>query len=224
MITKEKEQTTLLLMQKEREQICTYSRKLITSNLTTGTGGNISIFNREKGLMAISPSSIPYFDLTPESIVIMDLEGNVVDGDNKPSVEFAMHAIFYSHRQDVNAVVHTHSNACSVMAALHWDLPAANYLVAMGGGPTIPCSKYATYATKELAHAALEAMGKGYAAFLANHGFISAYPTIDGAFGLADEIERCADIFLRAKSVGEPQIIPDEEIYAMLNAASGYNK
>ncbi len=69
-------------------------KKLIENNLTTGTGGNISIFNREKGLMAISPSGIDYFKTTPKDIVILDLDGKIVDGFRKPSSEQDMHRIF----------------------------------------------------------------------------------------------------------------------------------
>jgi L-fuculose-phosphate aldolase len=70
-----------VLMREERELVREYGRKLIETGLTTGTGGNISIFNREKGLMAITPSGIDYMDIQAEDIVIMDLKGNTVDGD-----------------------------------------------------------------------------------------------------------------------------------------------
>ncbi len=69
-------------------------KKLITSNLTKGTGGNISVFFREEKLMAITPSGIDYFKLKPEDIVIMDLDGNIIDGIQKPSSEYSMHKIF----------------------------------------------------------------------------------------------------------------------------------
>ncbi|MGL5694556.1 MAG: class II aldolase/adducin family protein, partial [Peptostreptococcaceae bacterium] len=73
-----------MIMQKEREQIVEYGKKIITSGLTKGTGGNISVFDREKKLMAISPSGIDYFETKPEDVVVMDLDGNIVDGDKKP--------------------------------------------------------------------------------------------------------------------------------------------
>lgn len=213
-----------MLMQKEREQVITYCRKLIETDLTKGTGGNISIFNRELGYMAISPSGMDYFEITPEDVVVMDLDGIIKDGKRKPSVEYGMHAIFYKEREDVAAVVHDHANACSVMAALQWPLPAANYLLAMAGGPSVPCAEYATFGTPELAQAALKGMGKGYACFLANHGFISAAPSINMAFTIAEECERCADIYLRAKAVGEPKIIPDDKIYELLKLAKKYGQ
>lgn len=213
-----------MLMLKERELIVEYGKKLLTSGLTKGTGGNISICDREKNLMAISPSGIEYFDTKPEDIVVMDLQGNIVEGDKKPSVEHSMHAIFYTHRDDVNAVVHTHAIACSTMAALHWELPASNYIIALGGGVTVPCSKYGTFATEELAKVALEGMGKGYACFLANHGFISASANLPMAFNIAEEIEHCSEIYLRAKSVGEPVVIPDEEMMKLFEMFKSYGQ
>ena len=214
-----------MLMQREREEIVEYGKKLVTSGLTKGTGGNISICDREQGLMAISPSGLDYFKTTPEDIVVMDfLRGGTVEGSRKPSVEFHMHAIFYARRGDVNAVVHTHATACSVMAALRWSLPAANYLIAVCGAAEIPCAEYATYATLELAQAAFEAVGGGYAAFLANHGFISAAPDLPLAFGIAETCEHCAEIYLRAKALGEPVIVPDDEVLKMSASLQGYER
>jgi len=210
-----------MLLKEERVQIVEYGRKLIESGLTKGTGGNISICDKELELMAMSPSGMNYHDIQPEDVVIMDLTGKIIEGHRKPSVEHSMHRIFYTDRQDITAVVHTHSVACSTMAALHWELPASNYLVAFSGGTKVPCTPYETFATKELAKAALETMGKGYACFLGNHGFLAASSSLKMAFTIAEEIEHCAEIHLRAKSVGTPQIIPDkkmEELFEMFKA------
>lgn len=213
-----------MLLQKERELVVEYGKKMVTSGLTKGTGGNISVYNREEGLMAMSPSGMDYFSTQPEDVVVMDLKGNIVDGKRRPSVEFAMHSIFYANREDVNAVVHTHAVACSTIAALHWELPAANYLVALSGKSSIPCAEYAMFGSPELADAALNGMGDGYACFLANHGFITAAPDLASAFNIAEESEHCSEIYLRAKAAGEPQIIPDEKMDEMFRAARKYGQ
>jgi len=206
-------------MKSEREMIVEHCKKLVTSGLTTGTGGNISICDRAKGLMAISPSGMDYFETQPEDVVVMDLSGNIVEGSRKPSVEHSMHTIFYTNRDDVNAVVHTHSTSASTMAALHWSLPAVNYLVALVGGTEVPCARYEIFSTPELAKATLEGMGKCFGAFMANHGFIAAAPDLPRAFNIAEEIERCSTIYLKAKAAGEPKIIPDEKIFEMFEMA-----
>ena len=213
-----------MLLSVERNLIVAYGKKLVESGLTKGTGGNISICNKEKSLMAISPSGMNYHDIQPKDIVIMDLTGKIVEGHRKPSVEHSMHRIFYTDRQDVSAVVHTHSVACSTMAALHWELPASNYLVAFSGGTKVPCTPYETFATKELAKAALRTMGQGYACFLGNHGFLAASTSVDMAFTIAEEIEHCAEIYLRAKSVGTPKIIPDEKMMELFDMFKAYGQ
>lgn len=212
-----------MLMQKEREMIVEYGKKMLSSGLTKGTGGNISIFDRRAGLMAISPSSMDYFSIQPEDVVVMDLEGNVVEGTRKPSVEHAMHAIFYKNREDVNSVVHDHAVACATMAALHWSLPATTYLEALSGGLEVPCSEYATFATPALAESALKAMGNGYACFLANHGFLSCGVDLPFAFNVAEEIELCSEIHLRAKAAGEPVVIPEHKMMELFEMAKAMN-
>lgn len=135
-----------MLLQNEREDVVKYCRKMITAGLTKGTGGNISILNRELGLMAVSPSGIDYFETTAADVVVMDLAGNVVDGRRKPSSEYELHRIFYVRRQDMDAVVHTHSVYATVLATLRQPLPAASYLVAYSG-LDVRCAEYASFGT-----------------------------------------------------------------------------
>lgn len=213
-----------MLLKEERILIVEYGKKLIESGLTKGTGGNISICDKEKGLMAMSPSGMNYHKIKPEDIVVMDLTGKIIEGNRRPSVEHSMHCIFYTDRQDITAVVHTHSIACSTMAALHWELPASNYLVAFSGNTKVPCTPYETFATKELAKAALNTMGNGYACFLGNHGFLAASSSLEMAFTIAEEIEHCAEIHLRAKSVGNPQIIPDKKMMELFEMFKAYGQ
>ncbi len=212
-----------MLLESERKQIVKYGQKLLTSGLTKGTGGNLSIFNREKGLMAISPSGLDYFQTTPEDVVIMDLEGNVVDGSRKPSSEFAMHSIFYKKRDDVNAVVHTHSVFSSVLATLRQGLPASSYLVAYSG-MDVRCAEYASFGSPELAVNAYEAMKDRYAVLLANHGLLTGALDLPNAFNIAEEIEHCAEIYYRAKSIGNPVILDDKEMVKMIKKFQTYGQ
>jgi L-fuculose-phosphate aldolase len=213
-----------MLMPEARELIVHYGRRLLTHGLTRGTGGNLSIADRARGLMAISPSGLDYFETTAEDVVVLDLQGRVVEGTRSPSVEHPMHRIFYTDRQDVNAVVHTHAVACTTMAALQWELPASSYLVALCGGTKVPCARYATFATEDFARAALEGMGQGFACFLANHGFVAAAPDVHVAFTIAEEIEHCAEIYLRARAVGEPTVIPDAEVSRLVGMLRAYGR
>lgn len=203
-----------MLLQKEREDVVTYCRKLIEAGLTKGTGGNISICNREKGLIAISPSGIDYYEMEAEDVVVMDMDGKVVEGERKPSSESELHRIFYVKRDDINAVVHAHSVYATVLATNREELPASSYLVAFSG-KNVRCGEYATFGTKELAENTFEAMQDRYAALMANHGLIAGSVNISNAFNIAEEIEYCAEVYVKARSIGTPVILSDEEMERM---------
>jgi len=135
-----------LILLNERQEIVEYGKKLVTSGLTKGTGGNLSIFNRKEGLMAISPSGIDYFKITPKDVVVLDLDGNIIDGDKKPSSELEMHRIFYKNRDDIDAIIHTHSTYATILSCLNVPLPPVHYMVALAG-LNVRCAKYATFGT-----------------------------------------------------------------------------
>lgn len=213
-----------MLLENERKLVVEYGKKLITSGLTTGTGGNISIYNKEKELMAISPSGIDYFDTEAEDVVVTDLEGKVADGLRKPSSELDMHRIFYQERDDIEAVVHTHSTYSTTLATLQWELPAANYFIAIAGGNNVRCAEYASFGTMELAKEAYKAMEGRYACFLANHGLLTGASKIEQAFSIAEEVERMAEVYYRAKSIGEPVILAEDEVNVMLEKFQTYGQ
>ena len=212
-----------MLMENERKLIVEYGKLLVTKGLTTGTGGNISIFDKEKKYFAISPSGIDYFETEPEDVVIMDLDGKVVEGERKPSSEWMMHLIFYKKRDDVEAVVHTHSRFSSTISCMRWDIPALHYYVAFAG-KTIPCAKYASYGTQELADNAFEGMGEGKAALLANHGLITIGRSVKEAFLVAEMSEEMAEYYYRTKSIGEPVLLDEEEMESMLLGFKSYGQ
>lgn len=162
-----------MLLKEERELIVEYGKRLITHNLSKGTSGNISIFSREKNLMAISPSGMDYFSIKPEDVVVMDLDGNRVDGERKPPSEYHLHRIFYKKRDDVSAVVHTHSTYATTFACMNWSIPAVHYLIGFAGGKEVRCAQYATFGTEELAKNAFKTMGSGNVVLLANHGLVA---------------------------------------------------
>lgn len=212
-----------MLLQEEREQIVKYCQKLITSGLTTGTGGNISIFNEEKQLMAISPSGMDYFETEPEDIVVLDLQGNVVDGKRKPSSEYDMHKIFYEKRKGATAVVHTHSKYSAILACLNWGIEPTHYLIGFAGRD-VRCTKYQPFGSRELAEAALEGMEGRNAVLLGNHGLLTCSNSIQMAFDIAEEIEFCAEVYYKAKAVGQPVILNDAQMEVVLEKYKTYGQ
>ena len=212
-----------MILKKEREQVIEYSLKLLSEGLTNGTAGNVSIFNREKGLVAISPTGVNYSELTPEMISIVDLEGKLIEG-LKPSSELEMHMILYRNREDVNAVIHTHPVYTTVLACLRQDLPAIDYMIAVTGATKVRCAEYASYGTKELAENAYKAMGSSLAVILANHGLTTAGKDIANAFNITVQVEYISNLYIKARNIGEPIILPDNEMNSMLERFKTYGQ
>lgn len=208
-------------MLKERELVVKYGKKLITSNLTTGSGGNISIYNKELGLVAISPSGMDYFEIQIEDVIIIDLDGNIVEGTLKPSSETEMHLIFYKNREDANAIVHTHSKFATAIACMGWDLEPVHYLIGLAGHD-IKCAKYATYGSQELAGNALEAIGDRNAVLLENHGLITLGVDIGVAFTIAEHLEFVSEIYCITKSLGEPKILSNLQMDDVMKKFNTY--
>ena len=200
-----------------------YGNQLEQTGLTLGTGGNLSYFDREKGEMYITPSGVPFGDITPEAIVVLDTEGNKVRGELKPSSEWAMHLIYYKKRRDIDAVIHAHTTYATVFAVLHEDLPASHYMLAVAG-KNVRCAEYASYGTPELAENAFKAMEGRKAALLANHGIIAGGENLGEAFNIVREVEYCARIHIMARLLGEPVLIPDEGMEKMLRRFKSYGQ
>jgi len=212
-----------MILEKEREQVIEYSLKLLSEGLTNGTAGNVSIFNREEGLVAISPTGVNYSELTPEMISIVDLEGKLIEG-LKPSSELEMHMILYRNRENVNAVIHTHPVYTTVLACLRQDLPAIDYMIAVTGATKVRCAEYASYGTKELAENAYKAMGSSLAVILANHGLTTAGKDIANAFNITVQVEYISNLYIKARNIGEPIILPDNEMNSMLERFKTYGQ
>ena len=202
-----------MLLLNERELLVDYGKRLIRSNLTTGSGGNISIFNREKNLVAITASGLDYFEARAEDAIIVDLEGNIVEGKEglKASSEIGMHLIFYKNREDANAIVHTHSKFATVIACMGWNLQAVHYMIGLAGYD-VKCAKYATYGTQDLAENALAAIGDRNAVLLANHGLIALGRDLTSAFSTAEHLEFVSEIYYLTKTLGEPNILSEDQM------------
>jgi len=212
-----------MILEKERETIVEYGQKLITHGLTKGTGGNISIFNQQQGLMAISPSGLDYFKTTVKEIVVLDLAGNKIEGDSSPSSEYNMHRIFYKERPGIRSVVHAHSTYAAILAALHWGIEPVHYLIGYAG-KNVRCAPYKIFGSEELAQVALEYIQDRYAVLLANHGLLTIGESIEYAFDTAEEIEFVAQIYYKAKCVGNPISLSSEEMDEFLEKFKPYGR
>ena len=209
------------MMEYEKEQVVRYGKKLIDRRLTTGSGGNISVCNREKNLVAISPSGLDYYETTPEDIVILDIDGNLVEGKHRPSSEAGMHLAFYKNRADVSGIVHTHSKFATAIACMGWELPAVHYLIGMAGH-RVKCTGYATYGSDELAKEVFEIIGDSNAVLLANHGLIALGEDVDRAFSTAEHLEFVSEVYYLTKTLGTPNILSDENMDEVMKKFGTY--
>jgi len=212
-----------MLLADERALIVEYGRKLVNASLTTGTGGNQSIYNREKGLVAIKPSGLDYFQMKPEDVVVVDIEGNIVDGNRKPSSEINFHLALFKHRPDVNSVIHTHQVYCTTIACMGWELPAVHYLVGFAGNK-VPIAPYATYGTKQLAENIVNSIGNYNACLMANHGVVVVGPSIGHCYATAEELELVARLYYQTRCIGTPQILSDEEMAVVCQKFQTYGQ
>lgn len=213
-----------MLMREERELVVEYGKKMSSAHLSTGTSGNISIYNAEKGLMAISPSGMDYFSTQPEDVVITDLEAHVVDGARKPSSEWALHTIFYKNKPEAGAVVHTHSMYCTTFAVLGQPIRAVHYVIGDANTDEIPCAPYQTFGTVELAEAAIKVCGQSNAVLLGNHGLVVCGRDIKGAYSLACNMEYIAELQYRAMCIGTPNVLSDAAMAEVMEKFKTYGQ
>ncbi|MBN2332520.1 MAG: class II aldolase/adducin family protein [Deltaproteobacteria bacterium] len=200
------------MIQKQSLQLlCEYGRRLAADRLTTGTGGNLSIFDRKHGLTAITPSGLPYEQLTLGEISVINPDGSLRQG-KAPSSEWPMHLAIYRARPDISAIVHTHSPYATTFAVLREEIPACHYLIAVTGSNSVRVAPYATFGTEELARQAAAGLARDNAILLANHGLLAIAPDIHRAYTIALHVEEVAKLYYRARAIGTPQILSQEEM------------
>lgn len=200
------------MLESLREQVWRLHLELPRNGLVTWTSGNISARDAETGLVVIKPSGVMYDDLRPEQMVILDVDGRIVEGDLKPSSDTASHLVIYRHRPDVNGVVHTHSPYATAFAALGRPIPV--YLTAIAdefGGP-IPCGGFALIGGEEIGRVVIESIGDSPAVLLKNHGVFTVGPTVTAAVKAAVMVEDVARTVHFALQLGQPDEIPEAEV------------
>ncbi len=211
-----------MLLASERNIVVDYAKLMLESGLVVGTGGNISVFNREEGLMAITPGSTDYSKMDAKDIIVLDLDGNIIEGEGAPSSELNLHSIYYRNREDINAVVHTHSFHAAALSCMGRELPPIHYMIACAGGG-IRCAPYATFGTSELAEKALEGMKERRCVLLANHGLVSGARSIEKAYAIAGHIEYVSGLYIACLSAGQ-EVLPlsPEEMKTLNGQFSSY--
>ena len=195
----------------QRGAIVAASINLVRLGLNNGTAGNISVRAGER--MLITPSGVAPDETDPTMIAVMLLTGTGDwSGPMRPSSEWRLHRDVLRHRDDVGAVVHTHSPYATVLATQHREIPALHYMIAAFGGPVIRCTPYIAFGTQELSDLIVEYLGSRHGVLLGNHGMVATGATLEQAMWRAVELEALAKMYLLASATGTPVILPDAEI------------
>ncbi|AVE16549.1 L-fuculose phosphate aldolase [Hafnia paralvei ATCC 29927] len=188
--------------------------------LNQGTAGNVSV--RYHDGMLITPTGIPYENLTESHIVYIDADGKPEEG-KVPSSEWRFHQIAYQTRPEANAVVHNHAVHCTAVSILNRPIPAIHYMIAAAGGSTIPCAPYATFGTKKLSEHVAVALKNRKATLLQHHGMIACEVNLQKALWLAHEVEVLAELYLSTLPIVDPvPVLSDEEIAIVLEKFKTY--
>lgn len=198
-----------------RKQIIQTGKEMLATNLTVGTWGNISCRIPGQEYVAITPSGMKHDILTPEDIVVLDLNGMVMEGTRRPSIEVPLHLAIYQARQDVQAIVHTHSAHATAMAVARKEIPGAiEDLVQIVGG-SVRVNEYAMPGTDRLGSSTVKALEGRNAVLLANHGMLGVGKNLDEALKVCYVVEKSAKIVLLAQLVGGVVELSQEDIEGM---------
>ncbi|MFD0886595.1 class II aldolase/adducin family protein [Streptosporangium algeriense] len=201
-----------MLLAEQRRLLCEHGRRIVETGLVLGTSGNLSV--RLGDLVAVTPGGLALDRLEPEACPVVGVGGDLVEGDLSPSSETPMHLAIYA-ATGTTAVVHTHSTFATVVSAVMTELPPVHYNTTLLGG-VVRVADYATYGTAELAGNVMTALGDRRAVLLANHGGVTLGDDLPQAFEAARLLEWLCEVYVRARSLGEPRTLTEEQLSAVV--------
>lgn len=186
-------------IQEAREQVCQAGRQLLQEGLVARTWGNVSVRLNDRE-MVITPSGRKYDELSPEDMVIVDIQTLAFQGKIKPSSELKLHCQIYKTRPQIGAVIHTHQMYASIIAAAHQDIEVEDPLLQkILGAKRIQTAPYALPNTRKITMATASALGDAYAAVMANHGAVCTGSDLTGAFEVTRALERACQMFIELR-------------------------
>ena len=191
-------------------------RAYFQDHMFAATSGNLSVFDREAGIIYITPGSYPYEDMTGDDMVVIDLEGNVLEGKHRPSSEWRLHAALYAAFDGANAVVHTHSPYATSFAISHMPIPVVLYEIAWFLGGDIPVAETAMPGSPMVGENCVAAMRDRFGCLMGNHGAVAMGDTLEMAYTRAVYIEDAAKAYALALSHGPAVVIGDDEVRRFL--------
>lgn len=200
------------MLEQLKEELVELHLELPKNELVSWTGGNISARDFETGLIVIKPSGVRYKDLLPENLVVLDLDGKIIEGNLKPSSDTYSHLYIYNHRIDVGGVVHTHSRFATAFAAVGKPIPCVLTAIADEFGGPIPCGDFALIGDEAIGKIVVESIGESSAVLLKKHGVFTIGKDAVSAVKAAVMTEDVAATVWMAMQIGTPEVIPQEYV------------
>nr|WP_281377689.1 class II aldolase/adducin family protein [Saccharopolyspora hordei] len=207
-------------MAEQRGEVIAIAQRMTADRLVVGTSGNVSV--RCGDLVAVTPSGVDYDDLRVDDIPLVTLDGEVVEGELKPTSELPMHLTAY-REHGAGAVVHTHSLHATALSLLRDEVPAVHYQLAEFGG-AVRVAEYATFGSPELAESMSKALTDRGGCILRNHGTVTIAETLPKAYNRARQLEWLCELWLTATRVGEPSLLSEEELARCAEQFSRYGQ
>jgi len=195
-----------------KDELLQLNLELPKNKLTAWTSGNVSARDSHTGLVVIKPSGVRYEKLRSQDMVVLDLDGKILEGDLKPSSDTASHLYIYRSRPDVGGVMHTHSRYATAFAALGKPIPCVLTAIADEFGGPIPCAGFALIGGEEIGKAVVESIGQSPAVLLKNHGVFTIGATPLAAVKAAVMTEDVAATVWMAMQLGAPDVIAPEDV------------
>ncbi|WP_425807244.1 class II aldolase/adducin family protein [Desulfitobacterium sp. Sab5] len=195
-----------------KTKIIQIGREIINTGLVAGTWGNISAWDDSKDGFWITPSAMDYLSLQEEDLVLMNLQGDILEGARKPSSEEQLHRVIYKRRKDIKGIVHTHSIFATAHAVARVSLPGLVEDFAMIVGERVNVADYYLAGTEELAEASAQALENNNAVFLANHGLVGVGRSVEEALKVCQIVEKSAQIHIMSRMLGNPFPLSDESL------------
>lgn len=189
-----------------RQIVCQLHAELPKNNLVAWTSGNISARDPESGLIVIKPSGIKFEDLTPENMVVVNAQGEIVESRYKASSDTASHCYIYRHMPHVNGIVHTHSRYATAFATLAREIPCVTTAMGDEFGGSIPCGGFALIGGEEIGRVVVETLqgSRSPSCLLQSHGVFATGANAEQAVKAAVMTEDNAAIVWTALQIGTP--------------------
>lgn len=204
-----------MTIQEMRQAVCDWSKQSYAEKLFAGTSGNLSVYDKDQNVMVITPTSIPYETITPEDMVVLRLDGEILEGTHRPSSEWRMHAAVYEAKPEVGAIIHTHSPYATAFAVNNKGIPTILIEMVPFLGGDVPLAKFAVPGTRGVGDEAVKVLANRTGCLLANHGVLTIGASLEQAHLRAVYIEDAAKICSIAMSNGPIVTMTEADIAAM---------